>query len=338
MLNTEQPKSTVVPVLDSLRAFAALSVCLFHFVCTVIGFTSNKILLSIFDYGHYGVQMFFVISGFVIPWAMYHARYKIKNFFTFTAKRLIRLEPPYIFSLIIAIIIAYARTLSPHYNGVDIIPSVKQVLLHFGYMIPFFEGQTWIRNVYWTLAVEFQYYFAIGLLFPLIANKKMVFRMMLYALFVAGPLVAGVAFLPHYLPVFLLGILLFLYKTTIIKEAEFYIISFVSCASIFMFLDIATLCFSLATYIIILFFDQFKSRVGEFLGKISYSLYLFHGLIGMTVLNYIVHTTHSSFVKFLFFVFSLAITIVFSYLVYRFIEKPSKEWSSRIKYKKPENE
>ncbi|MBL7884168.1 MAG: acyltransferase [Bacteroidia bacterium] len=326
--------NTHVPVLGSLRAIAALSVCLFHFICTVIGFTSNETIVSIFSYGHYGVQMFFVISGFIIPWSMYHGKYNIKHFFVFTAKRLVRLEPPYIVSLFFAIVLTYARTLSPHFNGIDTIPTVKQVILHFGYLIPFFEGQHWIRSVYWTLAIEFQYYLLIGLFFPLISNSKFGIRLIVYFLFIGSPILTSSSFLPYYLPVFLLGILLFLFKTGVIKKMEFFIMSILTSLSILWFHDIPTLCFSLVTYIAILKFDYISWKIGNFLGEISYSIYLFHGLVGMTVLNYFSHTTSSSITKFVLLCFSLASTIFFSYLLFRYIEKPSKHFSSRIKYKR----
>jgi peptidoglycan/LPS O-acetylase OafA/YrhL len=224
--------------------------------------------------------------------------------------------------------------MSPHYNGIDTTPTLKQILLHFGYLIPFFEGERWIRNIYWTLAIEFQYYITIGLLFPLIESKRIIVRVIVYISFIAAPLISGIAFLPHYLPVFLLGILLFLYKTRVIKDLEFYIVSFLACLSILWFHNAATLCFSFATYIVILKFQNFKSRIGDFLGRISYSLYLFHGIVGMTFLNYIVHITNSGVIKFLCLIAALIITIIFSYLVFRFVEQPSKKMSSAIRYKK----
>ncbi len=48
---------------DALRAIAALWVCLFHFTsATGVG-----------RYGYLGVTIFFVISGFIVPWSMARA-------------------------------------------------------------------------------------------------------------------------------------------------------------------------------------------------------------------------------------------------------------------------
>lgn len=322
-----------VPVLDSLRAFAALSVCLFHFICTVTGFVDNAWIRSFFDYGHYGVQLFFVISGFIIPWSLYHSGYKIRNFFTFAGKRFLRLEPPYIISLIVAITHTFVRMLSPHYNGLDVTPSIKQVMLHFGYMIPFFEGEKWIRPVYWTLAIEFQYYITIGLLFPLLLNKKNSWRYLCYALMFAGPFFLK-GFLPFYFPVFLLGISLCLYKIKAINMIELCIIATLSTIEIVIFHDFGTLLFSFIGFFSILYFQHFKSSILGFFGDISYSIYLFHSLTGLVLINYFSHTIHHPVLKVLLIVLATGVTIGASYLIFRFVELPSKKLSSSIKFNK----
>ncbi|MCW3082864.1 MAG: putative acyltransferase [Bacteroidetes bacterium] len=326
-----------VPVLDSLRAVAAFSVCLFHFICTVTGFIDSNFVRTLFSTGHYGVQMFFVISGFVIPWSLFHSSYVIRNYFTFALKRLIRLEPPYIASLMLAVAHTYLRTMSAHYNGVDITPTATQIALHFGYLIPFVEGQHWIRPVYWTLAVEFQYYLSIGLLFPLIASGKIFLRILSYLIILAGPFIIK-GYLPLYLPVFLYGIALFLFKAKIIGWLELVILTSVATIEIFMFHELGTFIYAGITYIAILFFSEFKSKILTFFGNISYSVYLFHSLTGLVILNYFSHIVTSPFYKFLLVLLALAVTTAASYIVYRLIELPSKRLSSRIKFRKEETQ
>ena len=325
-----------VPVLDSLRAVAAFSVCLFHFICTVTGFIDSEFVKKIFSSGHYGVQMFFVISGFVIPWSLFHSDYGIKNYFTFALKRFIRLEPPYIASLMLAIAHTYLRAMSPHYNGVDITPTATQIALHFGYLIPFVEGQHWIRPVYWTLAVEFQYYLSIGLLFPLIAHKKIPLRIVSYLIILTGPFIVK-GYLPLYLPVFLYGIALFLFKSKIIEWKELLILTVLATMEVFMFHDLGTFIYSGITFIAILFFSEFKSKVLTFFGNISYSVYLFHSLTGLVMLNYFSHIVTNPFYKFLLVLLALLVTISLSYIVYRLIELPSKRLSSKIKFRREEH-
>jgi peptidoglycan/LPS O-acetylase OafA/YrhL len=289
---------------------------------------------KIFSVGHFGVQMFFVISGFIIPWSMYYAGYELKNFFRFTGKRLIRLEPPYMISLMLAIAHTYIRTMSPHYNGVDITPTAKQIALHFGYLIPFFKGETWIRPVYWTLAVEFQYYLCIGLFFPLIKSTKLQWRLISYLVLFSGPILIKGGFLPFHLPVFMLGIALFQYKTNIIQKKEFIILTLICIIEMAIFHETGTLVASLITYLAILFMTGWRPKILSFLGDISYSVYLFHSLTGMVILNYFSHSVHHPLMKFLVLIFALAVTLLISYGVFRLIEKPSKKLSSSIKFRK----
>ena len=56
-------KSEHIEVINSLRGLAALAVCVYHFVCTTIGYVTNDQILDIFHFGSKGVQVFFIISG-----------------------------------------------------------------------------------------------------------------------------------------------------------------------------------------------------------------------------------------------------------------------------------
>ena len=213
--------SSHILVLDSLRAFAALSVCLFHFVCTTTGFISTQWVLDIFSIGKYGVQLFFVISGFVIPWAMFNAGFKFKYFFKFLAKRLSRLEPPYIFSIILVLTVLWARQNILGLQNDHIRISLNQVLLHFGYLIPFFENYQWLNPVYWTLAVEFQYYFFVAIVFIPLIQSNLFVRIGFYSAIILFSFIGSPSFLLYWLPVFLLGILVFLFLSEIICKIEF---------------------------------------------------------------------------------------------------------------------
>ncbi|MHB8208815.1 acyltransferase family protein [Mucilaginibacter sp.] len=45
--------------------------------------------------------IFFVISGFVIPYSLFKANYELKHYFKFLYKRVLRLHPPYLAALLI---------------------------------------------------------------------------------------------------------------------------------------------------------------------------------------------------------------------------------------------
>jgi len=319
-----------IPILNSLRFFAAFSVCMFHFVCKVTGFIKDEFTLSLFDNGKYGVQMFFVISGFIIPWSMYYSRYKIKNIFKFLLKRILRLEPPYIGSIFFAMFVIVMR--QKILNNFDVQFSFTQILLHLGYLIPFFENYDWLNSVYWTLAVEFQYYLLISLLFPLFIHSNSIFRYLLYVLFFALGINSNVYFLPHWLPIFLMGIVLFLQMIHKIKIIEFYLLLLLlSIWSIYLY-DIGCCIYSLGTVLLILFFNQTSLQIPAFLGEFSFSVYLIHNFTGGTLINVFSHDIVFLWQKILLIIFAVIVSFLSAWVMYLIIEKPSKKWSSKIKY------
>ncbi len=322
-----------IPILDSLRAFAAISVCLFHFVCTTTGYIKTDWLLDFFSMGKYGVQLFFVISGFVIPWSMYNSNFKSSDFFRFFIKRLVRLEPPYLLSLITVLVIIYARSIIIKDSNTQVHPSMTQIFLHFGYLIPFFQDYKWLNDVYWTLAIEFQYYLFIAIIFPLIIKSKLYIRFTLYVLFIIASFTTTSKFLPHWLPFFSLGIILFLLLANLISKKEYYITTSLLVAFCIYKYPIAMTIFSLLPIISILFWKNKEIFGLDFLGKFSYSIYLFHPVLGATFINIMSHHFKAPHEKLIVIAIGFIITILSAWLIYIFIEKPSKTWSSKIKYR-----
>lgn len=330
MLN---PKNSNIPILDSLRAFAALSVCLFHFVCTTTGYIESKWILNIFDVGQYGVQTFFVISGFVIPWAMHHAGYQFKNFFSFLLKRISRLEPPYLVSIVIALMLLFVREKFLGKQNDHIELSIKQIMLHLGYLIPFFKDYHWLNSVYWTLAVEFQYYLLIALLFIPLIKSGLIGRIVIYISIGLFSFCFPENFLPYSLPVFLFGILLFLLKASYIKKEEYYTATIILTGFCLWRYPLASVIFTIIPVIGILFFEKIKVAGLHFAGKFSYSIYLIHPLLGASFINILSHRFTGSFEKLLVIAGGLLFTFISAYVMYLIVEKPSKKLSASIIYK-----
>lgn len=282
--------------------------------------------------------MFFVISGFVIPWAMHHAGYKLKNFFTFLLKRISRLEPPYLVSILIALSLLYFREklLGKENDHIDL--SANQILLHLGYLIPFFKEYHWLNSVYWTLAVEFQYYLLIALLFVPLIKSGLIGRILIYTGIIFFSFCFPENFLPYSLPVFLFGILLFLFKASYIQKQEYYLATVaLICFCIWRY-PLASVIFTLLPVIGILYFEKIKVVGLHFAGKFSYSIYLIHPLLGASLINILSHRFTGSVEKVLVICGGILFTLVSSYVMYLLIEKPSKKLSASIKYRKPEQE
>jgi peptidoglycan/LPS O-acetylase OafA/YrhL len=329
-----QQKDQHIAILDSLRAFAAISVCLYHFVCTTTGYIDSHWILNVFSVGKHGVQLFFVISGFVIPWAMFSARFKLRDSFRFLVKRIIRLEPPYVFSIVLTLVFLCLRTRLLHLQNDHVNISTTQVLLHFGYLIPFFENYDWLNNVYWTLAIEFQYYFLIALIFLPLIHSSIFLRIFIYLSAILLSFTTSQEFLPYWLPIFFIGILLFLFFAKIIMPKEFYmVLAALICVGLYKY-PIASVVYSLVPVLCLLLWKDIKIIGFNFMGKFSYSIYLYHSLLGSTFINLMSHHFTTPIAKFVVIFIGFSMTIVGSWITFLLIENPSKKLSSKVKYKK----
>lgn len=324
-------KNNYIPVLNMLRAVAAISVCLFHFIIGPVNFINNETIRDIFGYGKYGVQLFFVISGFIIPWAISQNKYNIKNYPKFLIKRLIRLEPPYLVSIVLVLIFYVLRNYFS-INKSTVEYSTQQIALHIGYLIPFFKNYHWINEVYWTLAIEFQFYIFIGLAYLILSKEKYWTRIIFYIFYFIISFLGDDKLLPYWLPVFLLGNLLFLYKKRIIRCSELFIVGIIAFIFICFFMGVPIFVSCIIPFFAILFFKELQTSITNQLGKISYSIYLIHTIIGSAIINILSHHVESPFGKFIVVIAGLFGTIVASYAMYHLVEKTSQRLSKGVKY------
>lgn len=254
------------------------------------------------------------------------ADYTIGNYPRFILKRLVRLDPPYLVAVAIALLLLYFSTA---YRGApfaiyepsgEVSVTISLVLLHLAYLNVFFGGH-WLIGVLWTLAIEFQYYLLIGMIFPLLRR----FNLMVYiSLGLLSALLPSEAFLFHYLFLFMLGILTFQRYVGIVRNA-IYIPGFaVLTVGIYFTLGLPILIVSVFAAIAILTIKA-DWRVLRFFGNISYSLYLVHLPIGLRVLKL-------SGNKYAVSALALFVSIVAAYLLYRLVELPAQRWASQIAY------
>ena len=320
-----------INIIESLRAIAAISVCLFHFVCTTIGLFNREELPAIFSYGKYGVHVFFVISGFIIPYSMYLSKYNIKALPQFLLKSFIRIEPPYLVSILLVISLISLKHFA--HIGVDQYDelSIKRVALHIGYLINFFSQYHWLNGVYWTLAIEFQYYIFIALSLFLFVHEKKYYRIVGYLLILLlNFLSSNVEHFPYYSFLFLIGIVTFSYKTNIIKQLEFWIVFVLSLVFLGIYINYVYAIVGAATALIIIYFTDVKIYLFDALGKISYSIYLIHPVIGGAIINVGSRHVSTTYERIALVCFGFIITLLSSYIMYLLIEKPSKIASSKI--------
>lgn len=320
--------------IDFLRGIASLAVCWYHFTNSDPTYLSEGILKLSGKYGWLGVEIFFVISGFIIPYALHRAGYRLSDYATFLIKRITRLDPPYLISIAVSILLIY---LSLFFGPKEHDPrlNVVGILLHLGYLNMFFN-YPWVNEVYWTLAIEFQYYLLMGLIFPLVSSGRRTKRLLTFVLFglLALTITSG-TFIFHWMFLFFIGITAFQYKVGIIGLREHNLLLLLSLCGALFTLGVPHTIAGLAAVCVITFLNL-KNAVFNFFGNISYSLYLLHASVGgsFVVACHKFGFAETDLGKILTILVALCISVFSAYLLYRLVEKPSQEWSSSFRYKR----
>lgn len=326
-LSSTLNKSKIYAV-ENLRGIAALGVCIFHLTANQHLLHDDSLLKKIAGLGYLGVPIFFGISGFVIPWSLYKSNYHIKNFFSFLYKRFLRIEPPYLISIILLVVLNYASTLLPIYSGLPFQFSITQFLLHITFL-PTYFNYPWYQPVYFTLLIEFQFYILCGLLFGVLASPK---KWTTYS-FLLGSLIV-VYLLPVSLfsvfDTFLVGIIYFKYKTGHISIKEYWLMQL----SIIIFTLITNpdkniFATEILTAIGMMYWNS-TNNVTAFFAKISYSLYLIHIPIGGRFINLSERYIDTIYLSNLFLVLAIALCIFCAWIFYKLVELPAIKLSRSL--------
>jgi peptidoglycan/LPS O-acetylase OafA/YrhL len=345
-----KPKPTThVSSIDALRGLAAVAVCLFHFSS---GFLAKDNIVTIANqYGYLGVDAFYVISGFVIPLSFSVKNYQITQFWSYFKKRFVRIEPAYWVSMALIIfkemtgifIQDYRYFQFPNYTFAGIGG-------HFLHINDFFN-LPWLQAVYWTLAIDWQFFLLIGVLFFWVNRSEWWARYPLYVAFIAvkwwfDP-IATKPWLFYYLPLFVPGMVLFHYKRgymnllsfilyflpnikkEYLQRLEFSLIMGAVLYAIFYKMWWNHLIAATLSVLIIEFFTHdFKAMT--YMGKISYSMYLTHIFSGWWVTSVLVHVLQDEISRTAAVFVGVVVSIAFAKLFYDYVEKPTQEWARKV--------
>ncbi|MGJ8592095.1 MAG: acyltransferase family protein [Aquaticitalea sp.] len=316
-----------------IRGIAALAVCLFHFTK---GFVSNisSVAELFLPYAWVGVEVFFVISGFVIPYALLGLPFKGKHYGGYLLKRLVRIEPAYLASIVLIIFLNYLSSLFTIYQGAPFSVSGHNILLHLGYLVEFFDG-VWLNPVYWTLAVEFQYYLVIGFLLILWnRNNKYLTIITLFAFFALSFIPQDAIRFFRHTDIFTIGIVGAFYKKEYINKTYFFILVAIIGAIIYIHHSYVITILSIGAILGMTLLEKVRRfNWLIFFGHISYSLYLLHVPIGGRVINISRRFALGVPGKVLVIFIAMVTSIIAAYLFYRIIEKPSHRLSRKLKLK-----
>ncbi len=136
----------------------------------------------------------------------------------------------------------------------------------------------------------------------------------------------------HYLPIFLIGVFVFQYRARIIGWRELLGLIAVMIVVMHRLSGWLVLLVAIPTALLIAF-SSFENRTADRVGDVSYSLYLVHLPIGVSVIGCLSHwLPYAGGYIGVLDVIGVAASMWVAWLMYLFIEKPSQELSSAIKF------
>lgn len=325
-MNKIDNSNNSLDVLILLRAIAVLMVCFCHFGGALESGHSLATLFSHFhQYGKYGVHVFFVISGFVIPLSLFRGKYHSNNYPKFLLKRFLRLHPPYLAALLLTLIIVFASCKVKHIEFPENSYTIFKSL--------FYLHAPNDNPVFWTLKVEAQYYTFIGIFYILLIKFPRIALLFFVPLLliITQTYISDYLDLFQYIVFFLVGTIGFLVYT---KTGDFYLNSIVL-VSLFLYIsffyNIPALIASAFTLLFILLFKRKVATKIKFLGLISYSIYLIHFPIGIKFINLLKPRIAPNY-SWLLFLIATTLCILISWAFYLIFESYSEKLSKKIKY------
>jgi peptidoglycan/LPS O-acetylase OafA/YrhL len=314
---------------------------------------------SLFGYGFLGVDVFFVISGFVISYSVRNYLHTPGFLFRFGLRRSIRLDPPYWITIALELIaIKLGLYLFPALGTA--FPSPAKIAAHFFYLQNLL-GYGNIVDIFWTLCYEVQFYIVFvgmlvlakttGDLFGSRFRRAFTFTSAAIAfswsiLIFFGPLDGPDGlFIARWFQ-FFLGVLA-MKCVTDGRVSPAFVICWLSVLAGVTFganhapigsttmlisglLVVAGLRGKMASWL---------SGVGfQFLGRISYSLYLLHPVVGwrfiklLSVLNGSPFSVAQAWGAFLA---GIGVSVVSAWMMYRLVESPALKLCHRIAMDRP---
>ena len=171
------PRSAVgghLPALDGVRGLAILMVLLFHFVAQTTATNRFEAAVDgVLAYGLLGVDLFFVLSGFLITGILYDSRAHPEYFRSFYMRRVLRIFPLYYGVLAVVFLVL---PLVPALRGSEIAGLRQHQAWAWLYAVNVYlaiQGGWTLSYIehFWSLAVEEHFYLVWPLVVWLLAGR-----------------------------------------------------------------------------------------------------------------------------------------------------------------------
>ncbi|MFE4632002.1 acyltransferase family protein [Streptomyces sp. NPDC056773] len=333
--------------LDGLRLVAALAVLAFHWTAYagVPEVWGGKVpadfmpyIARFTSYGWLGVQLFFIVSGFVICMSCWGRR--PGDFFV---SRVIRIFPGFWAAVLLT---AGVLMLMPEHGrpgartGLDL----QSVLANFT-MFPGQLGHTYVDGVYWTLWMELQFY----LLFAVVVTMGLTYRraVAFCGIWAAAALVAPQAeiqlvesfAMPNESPYFIGGVAMFLMHRFGPSLLLWGIVGFTWLVALSrirqlkapyegatghplswaVVATIITLCYLVILAVALGYLDGIRWQGLTVAGALTYPLYLIHQEAGWTLIHWLRTQGIGSAAA---LATALAVALLTAWLIHRLVERP----------------
>jgi len=372
-MNSPQHNQTLskrIPELDGLRGIAILLVLSFHYINNQLIQSESKIgiaLSKITSFGWVGVDLFFVLSGFLIGSILMRTQNSPKYFTTFFARRFLRIIPNYYLLLFIFIIVLSIPWFKGNnfLTGNNVIPIWSYfTLTHNFYMAQLNNMGNDSMSVTWSIGIEEQFYIVFPFIVYFVKDKWLPMVLAVAIILACFLRVGHESWIPPYvllpcrMDAISFGALvawLNINKDLPALSRKYFkvlmaiiLIDVLICAFLyFKYQDLGVLKNSLfaMTFAILLIFALthkeglygrlLRNRMLVWVGTISYSLYLFHylilGIFHQAIGNYGgvgINNKKDLVIS----IAAFATSILFSFSVYKLLESPMVKWGKRLKY------
>jgi peptidoglycan/LPS O-acetylase OafA/YrhL len=322
--------------LNTLRGIAALMVAVSHYSLVANG-GDNEVIKG---NGQLGVMIFFILSGFLMSFLYLNKEFNRTSVKKYAIARFARVVPLFLCVVFASYFLHLAGIEGVLYK----IPNISSLFAHLTLVYG--------SSILWTIPAEIQFYISFLFLW-FIFDKRAVFLWVLISIIYISIVVSGYptfigGFFDSYylftlfrsLPYFLVGIIFGqLYINWSPPESlrsNAFILAFLLVILLYpdvytfifgyehkMWKDMGVLAILSLSFFLIVFFVPDDSplmcnRLGDFLGKTSYSIYLLHLPIAMALKSYAQNSPSIYFPVF------ISLVLLASYLSFSYIENPSR--------------
>jgi peptidoglycan/LPS O-acetylase OafA/YrhL len=332
--------------IDLLRFIAALAVVLYHYTFLGEEMPSYNPLVfkgisQVTRYGYLGVELFFIISGYVV---LLSAQGKtVRQFFV---SRVVRLYPAYWVACSLTFLVKLIWGKSS-IMGSEVSSSLQATVLQYLYNLTMLQDLIGVANIdgpYWSLAVEITFYFIISVLLAYKLLPHIDWFLAAWLVYAAlphlpysGPLFTTL-FIRGYASYFIAGMLFYLMQESqgrtwgrYVLLAGTYVLAIRSTinnanevSNHYQLLVSPILAASLVTSFFLIFFLIIHRKLNfsrftwvAWLGALTYPLYLIHSDIAFVVFHYTQYTWN----KYLLVAVMLVVMIVVAYIIHTKVEK-----------------